>query len=237
MTESDYPRVSRLFESFDVTTLGEGDPVAGANTLAAMACSIANISRPGSCLVNKEGVKLGAGASLLISGSLSATLAGEKIISGLGTRQNNLLAHQRDLQIDMARQSAKPPILRQYDPDDILARGCSPALLDLDRAVALSRYAEEWMCADLVKPPGGLGRHDLFKRPLAFINAAKPSELKNSMEHIHLAQALVHIGLTNPAACTRFDECCTALMNGGMNGGALSETVRGHVLSTSASLC
>ena len=46
----------RLFlATFDVTNLGEGDPNAGANTLAAMALALANVSRPRSGILTKEG--------------------------------------------------------------------------------------------------------------------------------------------------------------------------------------
>ena len=77
---SDSQRVARLLAAFDASTLGEGDAVAGADVLTAMACSRSpNIHRHGSGLVTEQGERLAVGTSLLISGCHSSSLVGEKI--------------------------------------------------------------------------------------------------------------------------------------------------------------
>ena len=233
MNKTDYSQVSRLLESFDAVTLGEGDLTAGANTLAAMVISIANISRPGSCLMNKEEAKLDAGTSLLITGSLSASLTRDKIINGLATRQNNVIAHLRDWQLELNRQAAMQAGTRQINPVEYLARGASTALLDLEKNMPFPGGIDEALAMALIMRPEKQGKHDLHQRPSVFVTATKPAELEKSLQHAHLGQALVHIGITNdPARSARLDDCCSALMDGGLTVGPLLETVRGHIIAT-----
>lgn len=67
-----------LLTTFGAARLGEGDPVAGANLLATMACSIANIQRHGSGLKAPDGETLAVGTSLMVSASLTTSLISEK---------------------------------------------------------------------------------------------------------------------------------------------------------------
>ena len=146
-----------------------------------MACSIANISRPGSCLVNKKGAKLDVGTSLLISGSLSASLADDKVISGLATRQNNVIAHLRDWQLAMNRQAAMPLNTGQINPVDYLARGASTALLDLEKNSPIPGGIDEALAMALIRIPEKQGKHALHQRPSVFVTATKPAELAKSL--------------------------------------------------------
>ena len=166
---SDSQRVARLLATFDASTLGEGDAVAGANVLVAMACSIANIHRSGSGLVTKEGERLAVGASLLVSGSLSAGLVSERIISGLGTRQNNFIAHLRDWTLCADLEMAKPFNMRTFDPAVMLEEGTSSTLFDLHSDARMSGEVDPYLCATLTLPPKGHGKRDLHNLSLIHI--------------------------------------------------------------------
>jgi hypothetical protein len=54
MSKASDRHLNHFLSTFDTTNLGEGDPVAGANLLAAVACTLANIARPGSGVVTGE---------------------------------------------------------------------------------------------------------------------------------------------------------------------------------------
>jgi hypothetical protein len=106
MSPTDHRHLHDLLHLFGAARLGEGDPVAGANLLAAMAVSIANISPPGSGLQAPDGETLHAGASLLVSGSHGTSLVAEKVLGDLGNRQNNLNSQLRALVRNLPE---KPP--------------------------------------------------------------------------------------------------------------------------------
>ena len=231
---SDHQMVGRLLEAFGATDLGEGDPVAGANVLAAMAISLANVQRPGTGLVDKDGAKLSVGASLLVSDSLSVGLVGERVLSGLATCQNNFVAHLRDWQRSAARQIAKGPNTRTFDPAAVLEKGSSSALHYMHTNAGMSGLLDSGLCEALVIAPKGLGKRELHERPLVYITAAKPAELSKTLELSHLGRPFIHVGLHDAAACARFRECCTAVMDGTQTVGPMSETVRGCVVATTA---
>ena len=96
-------KVCSLLYIFGVAALGEGDLIAGANTLAAMACAIANVQRPGSRIEDEDGTGVAVGTSVLVSGGLSTSVIAEKIVSGLGSRQNNYVALRLDRPVDHER--------------------------------------------------------------------------------------------------------------------------------------
>jgi hypothetical protein len=83
--------LQRLFELFNVRGLGDGDIAAGANALAAMAATIANVSVPETGLVHNGDV-LSVGTSLLVSGALSQSLL-SKALGPLHRLQANLTAN------------------------------------------------------------------------------------------------------------------------------------------------
>ncbi len=62
MTDDETRNLDEFLVVFDAVRLGEGDVIAGANTLAAMAVSIANLQRPGSGLVAADLARVTAGA-------------------------------------------------------------------------------------------------------------------------------------------------------------------------------
>lgn len=93
MSKEEEGHLQEMLTSFGAAGLGEGDLIAGANTLAAMACSLANIARPGSGLKDKDGRTFKVGTSLLVSGSHSPSLVADQVAIELGRRQRNTNSH------------------------------------------------------------------------------------------------------------------------------------------------
>ena len=73
MNDKEQTDLGTLLATFDAAGLGQGDPDAGTNVLAAMACTLANVSPPG-CGIGSPGLgKIRAGGSLLVSGGYSSS--------------------------------------------------------------------------------------------------------------------------------------------------------------------
>ena len=225
-------KVCSLLYIFDVAALGEGDLIAGANTLAAMACAIANVQRPGSRIEDEDGTGVAVGTSVLVSGGLSTSVIAEKIVSGLGSRQNNYVAHLRDWHHLAAREEATSPNTRGFNPGEMMEKDTSTTLYKLQNDVSFPGTVTSAAYAALVKPPAGYGKRDLFNRPSVFVTAAKPAELTKALGHCHLGRPFIHVGLDQAADCPRFGDVCLGAMDGRLTTGPLAETVRGHVLVT-----
>ena len=121
VTPNDPPHLHNLLSKFGVERLGEGDVGAGANLLAAMACSLANLQRPGSGLVNGDGETLAVGTSLLVSGARSVSLISEKVLAGLATRQNNLVSHLTQKAESDEEEAKKSRLSMSVSPGDLMA--------------------------------------------------------------------------------------------------------------------
>ena len=225
-------KVCSLLYTFDIVALGEGNLIAGANTLAAMACAIANVQRPGSRIEDEDGTGVAVGTSLLVSGGLSTSVIAEKVVSGLGSRQNNFVAHLRDWHHLAAREQAAPPNTRGFNPGELMEKDTSTTLYDLQNDVSFPGTVTSAAYAALVKPPAGYGKRDLFNRPSVFVTAAKPAELTKALGHCHLGRPFIHVGLDQAADSPRFGDVCLGAMDGRLTTGPLAETVRGHVLVT-----
>lgn len=91
--KDDLQQGARMLHRFNAMSLGEGDLMAGGNTLAAMAITLANIAPPGSCLVDGEnGGSIPVGMNTLVSGGLSCHLISDRVLKVLQELQGNLYA-------------------------------------------------------------------------------------------------------------------------------------------------
>jgi hypothetical protein len=82
-------KASKFLSQFDLHSLGDGDPVARINTIVAVACAIANLSRPESGLGTKEGRLIEVGTNFATTGGKSATLVQEVVFQRLSRLQEN----------------------------------------------------------------------------------------------------------------------------------------------------
>ena len=86
MNDQEQTDLRTVLATFDAAGLGQGDPDAGANVLAAMPCTLANISPPG-CGVGSPGLgRIRAGASLLVSGGFSSSLVADNVVAEVALR-------------------------------------------------------------------------------------------------------------------------------------------------------
>ena len=232
-TTNDPPHLHNLLAKFGVERLGEGDVGAGANLLAAMACSLANFERPGSGLVNIDGDTIGVGASFLVSGARSVSLISEKVLAGLATRQNNLVAHlckKAESDEEEAKKSKWPMI---HSPVDFMADVQATMLDTLYQpfsGIGPEGSAGSW--SRLVETPSLPTFDDLAANPMLFVTGCTPASLTQQLERCHLGRPFVHVGVGRAADFSSFEQACPTIMDGRVTKGATMESIRGTVVVT-----
>ena len=92
MTDHEQDDLRIFLATFGAADLGEGDINAGANTSAAMLVTLADLARPGSGLLTKEGRLVPVGCNLLASGPLVSSILLDEVITPVGRCQDTLLA-------------------------------------------------------------------------------------------------------------------------------------------------
>jgi len=232
MSAQDSHCLNDILHSFGVAQLGEGDPVAGANLLAAMAISLANIQRPRGGLATWEGDMIAAGASFLVSGAHSCSLIGDRVLTGFAARQNNLTARfgqRRTREIGKGGDSAGVP---QTVSSDLAANWAETVMQQLSQPGAITdqQSTECWGALVRITPPTDITY--LQEHPMVFVTGTKTAELAGQLERCHLGRPLLHVGIDSVADLARFEHLCPAVMDGRATVGAMAETVRGTVIVT-----
>ena len=229
------PPLNELLASFDTLQLGEGDPAAGANLLAAMAITLANLARPGSGILMPNGRLLQVGCDLLASGSLATSLILDEVVTPVGRCQANLLAQLERLLEDDAAESAKSTPREWKISRSTKASHGEQAMFRLatshpDMPPLFGSYADEWATVVGETPSQHLA--DLVRRSRFFISAATPGQLEKQIPGAHLSQALVALGFNRVADMTNFGKLCPYLMDGLLPAGPCGEPTRGRFLIT-----
>lgn len=231
-SEADRKRVSALLASFGASSMGEGDPISGGNTLAAMACSLANVEHSGSGLVDLDGSLLEVGTSLLISGSHSSALIGEQVFRPLEQKQNHLSTHLENYEIWRNQNEAKAPILRKEDSTDIAEYLVEDVVGDVFNHVSLDGGLYPEQCLRLIRPASSGFQRGLLKHSLVFITAASHEQLIQNLGRSHSGYLFVRIGVNQGSGGMKLADACEALMDGRAIHGNESGTVRGHIFMT-----
>ena len=231
----DSQHLNSLLTAFGASALGEGDATVGANLLAAMACSIANVHRPGSGLVAPDGSTLAVGTSLIVSGSHTASLVIDKVTSGLGTRQNNLISHIGGMaqeNLDNAKKfgAVAPTGLAKFGAQQAgfsLNQLCNASVMDGMNDVSL------WQ--GIVREPAQSGFQYLHDHHVVFATGGKSEVLAHQLGRSHLGRAFLHLGVGGTADFARLDQICPAVMDGRLKAGDMLDVIRGNVFVTDPS--
>jgi hypothetical protein len=235
MSSKEAKELQKLLTTFDVIGLGEGDRIAGSNLLAAIAVTLANLSRPGSGILTPGGRLIPVGCNLLASGPLVTSLVLDEVVTPVGRHQANLLAQLERLLEDDAAEGAKSTPRQWTLSRDTKASPGENALFRLatsssDMPPPFGTYEDEW--ASVVGDAPSQRFADLVRRPRCFVTATTPGQLVKQIAGAHLGQALVALGLDRAADAASFADLCPALMDGLVPAGPSGEPVRGRLLVT-----
>jgi hypothetical protein len=213
MTSQENQDLHTFLISFGAAELGEGDLATGANLLAAMACSIANIQRPGSGYVDKSGTTYLVGSSLIISGSHSSSLVNEKIIQPMGLKQSSLASHISYSAQEIAearRNEAK--VSKGRDPF-MAAVGVKLSLQSLyGPQMAVVDHSSEMAALLETEAPKGLGA--LARSSHVFISGNSPGEVQEMLLRSHLKRPVVHVGIDDVTSFENYRNVCLDVIDG-----------------------
>ena len=165
---------ARLLHMFNAEALGDGNVDAGANVLAAMALTIANLQRPGSTVVNEEGYRTNLGGSMVVSGGLSASLVSNLVLARLQARQNNVSANVLYWQ-EFEKRRWEKLVRNQREVDGEPESEPFPPLSELNSCEALLGEGEHIRRGGkLLMPPPGHGFREICRHPLIYAIAGSP---------------------------------------------------------------
>lgn len=228
---------STLQKAFQVDILGDGNPDAGINQLAAMAISLANLAHPGSGLLTPEGRLLGIGCNLLATGPLIASAILDEVLPPVRHCQDNLLSQlARLLKADKAEEARVAD--RRWNMNGGLKPSAGETALfslvanDSDDGPLLGSSIDQWL--EVVSSAPTEGIKDLIQRPRAFIAAPTLSHLEQQLAGAHLGQPFVAISLNHVSDAAKFGNLCPALMDGLIPAGPSGETLNARLLVTDA---
>ena len=236
MPANDTSHLQSLLTRFDVKRLGEGDVAAGANLLAAMACSLANIQRPGSGLVTDDGETIAVGTSLIVSGGRSVSMISEKVLAGLATRQNNFVSHLGKKVQGIAEESQKTK------------RSVSDSLSELMKSMDESLpdrlfqpwtwhnkqgAAESW--SRMVETPAEPTFEDVAAQPMVYVTGITAGTLGPLLERSHLGRPFMHVGVVSARDFASFEQICPTIMDGRITSVSTLASTRGTVMLTDSS--
>lgn len=227
-------KLHQLLADFDVARLGDGDLNAGTNVLAAMACVVANIQRPGACISHQGTSRWDVGSSLLASGPLTSDLIRERVVAPLLKMQTNLQAQIREwkediLQITESSGSHKP------DLGDHVIKADIRLLATIQDG---QPFRETIVSRLFINFPNRI-RHALLEQPAFLATGAPPARLRQQLDQSHLGRPLVYDVLRDSAHCAALGACCLPVIDGASGGNALvcdpSRVLDGEITSGAAS--
>ena len=227
MTPDDTRQLHEFLTIAEAERLGEGDLIAGANTLAAMAISLANIQRPGSGLVDHVGRRISVGTSLVISGSLSSSLVSERVLTGLAACQSNLASR-----LNRLNDTTRPSGLREDPADEMDDRIFQQLCQSLTPPANITGREADSLSGRILQTSLPVEFRDLSKRPMIFTTASTPARLAGQLERSHLGRPFVHLGVAGQADLERFGSEFLALMEGRLTLPDGDEVIGGTIVVT-----
>jgi hypothetical protein len=225
MSSNDTEKLQRLLQTFDAQRLGEGDVSAGANVLAAMACSIANVHRHGARISKGDGSSYRVGSSLLATGPLTSALVVERVGSVLAEFQSSMDSHCNEWELAKEAYLAR---LEKRFPDERFT--VTPTTQSLKAMHADITGNVRGGLAQLLTPLPNATKRALLEHPLLYAAGTQPKQLQSALERSHAGQLLVHDVLRDPFQCTNLADCCLPLIDGCLTVGKQARAVRGDLL-------
>lgn len=222
--------LQKLLSTFDVASLGEGDINAGANVLAAMAVTLANVAPADDSILHPDGTPARLGNNLLIHGALSAGLVVEEAITEVGRRQSNLADRLTRYCRLLDEQKTKPVLAHlPTGPAADSTQDLFAGVLSTE-GFLFGTPLEAWdqlMSVDLTEQV-----HDLAARPKFMVSAARPKDLESQLTGLRPGHPLIHLGINRPSDLAAFADPGAALVEGRYTLGNGCETIRGNILLT-----
>jgi hypothetical protein len=231
-TELDLQQAAALLHRFNALSLGEGNHLAGGNTLAAMAITLANIAPPGSYLIDQEiGMTISVGMNTLVSRGLSCGLIDDRVLKVLQELQGNLFAHikqQVERQTKRNNRVSETSMFLGKNEDPM-----PPTVLDLlGKNDHFNEQHFEQELHALLYPPANAGVSDITDSPVIFAGIGSAEALKSITNFAHRGRIFAHLNLSVKGAAALLAEVGDELASGCPKSNQIATMVRGEVIAT-----
>lgn len=222
LLERDANALAYLNDLFAFESLGCGSRAAGANALAAMALTIANVSG-GRVFFEDESAEVG--TSLTIAGPLTDSVT-RAILREPLQNQQNLNAHIADADAAKALATAKGNFNRAFDPSTLDTTPKFPELLNIvqDPSAFISTRR-------LLQPGELHGLNDLLSRPMVAATADTPAAVEAGLKLAHSGQLFVNVPVASAGHAATMAPSLLRTING-TSIGPDCRSVCGHVAAS-----
>ncbi|MCB1130486.1 MAG: hypothetical protein KDN05_05105 [Verrucomicrobiae bacterium] len=227
MTTTAGNELASLLNRFGVHGLGGGDPAAGANVLAAMACCLANLAADEGLVVHAEGDPARLGVNLLVDGALSSGLVVDEVLAEARGRQDNLIRHLRNHVVELERNAR----MRNPQPEPLVTASeeLKQVINYLDGVELWDGYFDVAWGELLAKAPKTRSR-DLLSRQRFLVSGGRPRDLEKQLGGILRGRLLVHLGMACSSDFAEWSGIIPALVEGRHSILQGAETLRANFL-------
>lgn len=220
-----------LLEYFGAASMGEGNVDAGANALAAMALSLANLADPKCRAASSNAQRVSLGCSFIASGGLTPSLVSDYVVKNLAATQNNLnrvlAEHTRVLGL-----RAKY-IAEGDNPNSIMDPGVERKRVTQDTLIERFLLNEEPfrfpgpVVAALIDSSASereeFRRPELLSHPAYFIGGESPHIILKMLQRTHAGHPLVCFTLKDSGSISAFDELVANVLDGYAQGNSMAK--------------
>lgn len=224
INSDDLIKARRLLAAFDAESLGEGDWVEGANVLAAMCYTAANLLRPVSTLMDHQGGRLPFGGHFTVIGPRGPQLFQETCLACLENLQASISGRLREHEEYAAAQAALPVGHRAISSASGES-GLMPALREHEQCQT------ELNLGVLLRPVRS-PLDECRRNPILFLSGGDPRALMGGMERSHMARPFVHVAASGSVKPAELQQLCRCLMSGIPGKTALAATIRGFIATS-----
>ncbi|WP_411844956.1 hypothetical protein AAFN60_13770 [Roseibacillus persicicus] len=183
-----------FLSQFDLESLGEGDLEAGINTLVSILCSAGNIAARDSGVVDSQHSVRDVSTNIVVSGSLSATLVEDQLLSPLSGLQENVNAHASSFEETryqaITGQALFPDLVEEETEDNISQRNFT----QLMRGNSTLSGFEQGMWSRVSKDAPPPSANSFLRNCFVFLRSSRTTQIRKLLPFSHLGQPF--LGLT-----------------------------------------
>lgn len=214
--------LKELLNFFGAATLGDGNLNAGANTLAAMALTLANLSHPDSRAMGGTSQSIALGCSFFATGSLTPALISDCVVGPVAAAQGHLnwqmAEHRRILGLRSKFIAEGDNMNSAMDPHRERERAKQITLVeDVARGARPDRYFRPTV-SELIRGPAHDREEDrrmeLLSRHAYFICGESLDVVRGFLQSVHLDRPLVTYSLNGTKRDCNFGELATNVLDG-----------------------
>lgn len=212
--------LSAIFDQFNAASLADGNIIAGANVLAVMCCTIANILPRGAGFKDPAGDILPVGIDLLLLNGLSRAVADSRIFAQMADLQAALTANVQEGNAYKAYHGEGRTLYGK--PIEAPPSGDIP-LVHLQNALNgfSARQGDSSPFEMMLSPSAGKTKSDFRKSPLVFVRIDAASLPFEKLPSAHLGQLLVRAPLDSSSGRARFISQLESALQSGIENVAL----------------